>query len=253
MKKFLILGIAAAAMVTVAGCRWCNDPQPNDPSCIKESHEIETTNFPPSTNMVTPHVAVSREVFRPVFRAGAGRLTVVGSGCDRKNATHDAIAKFLEKANCDYIVAVSTVTVKKDHPKPWWDFICWCKSDDHTSSLFPFHLHPAIFCGTSTNYKVTISGIPIYLERLSVETLHPDKVDAYDAATGLYLPSRGHDKMPQKAVRMPAPTPLIKGCVEVTKIPVRVAVSEGPAPAPALPPVSVSVPVKVDSKLPSLK
>lgn len=180
MKKFLVLGIAAAAAVSFTGCKWCEDPLPQDPSCVQLSHNMVTKNSPATTSMVTPNIAISREVFRPVFRAGSGRLTVVGSGSDRENATYDAIAKFLAKANCDFIVSVSTVAVEKKHPTWWW-----------------FMSH--------TNWSVTISGIPVYLDKLSCETLAPDKVDAYDGNSGVFLPSRGYDSSPAKATRQPLP------------------------------------------------
>ncbi len=199
MKKILVLGMAAVAAVGITGCRWCNDVQPGNPSCVDLSHGISTYNHPATTSMVTPNIAISREVFRPVFRAGTARLTVEGSGVDVKDATYDAIAKFLAKANCDYIVSVSTISVRTDHPKPWWDIFCQCSNSDHSSSFFPLRIH--IFCRHNTNYRVTISGIPIYLEKLSTETLDPKKVELYDTATGLYLPSRGYDSDPKQVRR----------------------------------------------------
>lgn len=182
MKKVLMFAFVGAVMLTVAGCRWCSEPQPGDPSCVEVSHHYDRLNKPLTTSMVTPNIAISREVFRPVFRAGAGRLTVVGSGDDRESATIDAISKFLSKASCDFIVSVSTVAVETIHPKPWW----------------------YIFCFRNRNWSVTLSGIPIYLDKLSVETLHPAKVETYDAAGGVFLPSRGHQNDPVKACRVPA-------------------------------------------------
>lgn len=198
MKKFLMLGMAAAATVVVTGCQWCHEVIPGDPSCVELSHGTSTYNHPATTSMVTPNIAISREVFRPVFRAGTARLTVEGSGVDVQDATYDAITKFLAKANCDYIVAVSTTSVRTDHPKAWWDIFCGCRNSDHASSFFPPRIH--IFCRFNTNYKVTLSGIPVYLEKLSTEKLSNEKVELYDTATGLYLPARGYDADPQ-AVR----------------------------------------------------
>ncbi|MBO4491064.1 MAG: hypothetical protein J5944_06865 [Lentisphaeria bacterium] len=199
MKKILVLSMAAVAAVSITGCRWCNDVQTGDPSCVDLSHEISPRNHPATVSMVTPNIAISREVFRPVFRAGSARLTVEGSGFDVKDATYDAISRFLAKANCDYIVSVSTVSVRTDHPKPWWDIFCQCRNSDHSSSFFPPRIH--IFCRYNTNYKVTLSGIPIYLEKLSTETLDPKKVELYDTATGLYLPARGYDEDPEHVRR----------------------------------------------------
>ena len=200
MKKFMMLGITAVAAVTITGCRWCDEKVANDPSCVTYSHEISVNNSPATTGMVTPNIAISREVFRPVFRAGSGRLTVEGSGIDVKDATYDAISKFLAKANCDYIVAVSTVSVRTDHPKAWWDILCWCHNSDHRFfTLFPLRFH--LFCTYNTNYKVTISGIPVYLDKLSTETLDSKKVELFDMANGLYLPARGYDTNPEKVKR----------------------------------------------------
>lgn len=198
MRKILVMSLAAVAAVVVTGCRWCSDVLPNDPSCAKSSHDLVPFNEPATTAMVTPTVAISREVFRPVFRAGAGRLTVVGSGNDREDATYDAIAKFLDKTNCDYIVSVSTVSVKTVHPKPWW----------------------YLFVPRNRNYRVTLSGIPVYLEKLSVETLDPDKVDAYDAKSGVFLPSRGYFRNPKQAVRRTPPLPPVEMKPVSIKMPV---------------------------------
>lgn len=181
MKKVLMFAFVGAVMLTVTGCRWCSEPQAGDPSCIDASHHYGRVNKPLAMSMVTPNIAISREVFRPVFRAGVGRLTVVGTGDDRESATIDAISKFLDKASCDFIVSVSTVAVETIHPKPWW----------------------YIFCFRNCNWSVTLSGIPIYLDKLSVETLHPAKVETYDAAGGVFLPSRGFQNDPEKASRAP--------------------------------------------------
>ena len=236
MKKFLMLGVAAVAVFAVTGCRWCSDENPNDPSCVRLSHLTETKNAPVATSMVTPNIAISREVFRPVFRAGAARLTVEGSGKDREDATYDAIAKFLAKANCDYIVAVSTVSIKNDHPKAWWDVICWCNGSDHENSLFPLHLHTifGLFCTYNTNYRVTLSGIPVYLDKLSTETLAADKVEAYDARNGLFLPARGYDKTPARVWRNEPPMPPLEAVPYKTdKLPIQIVGGENrPLPGP---------------------
>ena len=194
MKKVFVLGLAAAAVGMLSGCTWCSAPLASDPSCLTTEHKLVTTDQPYAASMVSPNIAISREVFRPVFRAGAGRLTVMGAGSDREDATYDAIAKFLEKTNCDYIVSVSTVTVKKTHPTPWWYF------------LLPKH----------NNYSVTLSGIPVYLEKLSCETLDAEKTEAYDAVAGQYLPARGYNSSPAKAKLTLAKLPIVAG-VEETK------------------------------------
>ena len=226
MKKILMFAFVSAVMLTIAGCSWCSEPQPGDPSCIEVSHHYDNKNKPFTTSMVTPNIAISREVFRPVFRAGAGRMTVVGSGDDREGATIDAISKFLAKASCDFIVSVSTVAVETIHPKPWW----------------------YIFCGRNRNWSVTLSGIPVYLDKLSVETMNPEKVDAYDAAGGLYLPSRGHLDDPKKAVRLPAPLPPLKAAtVTLNKIPVRVAPEGACVRTPIVCPADLKCPATTQS------
>lgn len=203
MKKIFVMSLAAVAAVVVTGCRWCSDVLPNDSSCVKSSHDWETFNHPGTTAMVTPNVTISREVFRPVFRAGAGRLTVLGSGSTREDATYDAIAKFLDKTNCDYIVTVSTVSVKTIHPKPWWYF----------------------FVARNRNFRVTLSGIPVYLEKLSVETMAADKVEAYDGKVGVFLPSRGYSSSPSQAVRIDPPMPPVKmEPITLKKLPVQIGV-----------------------------
>ena len=90
MKKFGLFCAAAVVALAVTGCRWCDDVKANDPSCILESHNIRTTNTPGTVSLVTPNIAISREVFRPVFRAGGffiaiHRLPVVGGKQNRNN------------------------------------------------------------------------------------------------------------------------------------------------------------------------
>lgn len=150
MKKMIVFGAAAAALA-FTGCRMCIDPIPGDATCIENSHFMETTVMPKAMTRVSPNLAGSLELFRPVFKAGTQRITVVGEGTSRGGARQDAIAKFLAKANCDYIVSVSSVVVEKAHP---------------TWRLF-----------TTSNYAYTLSGIPIHLEKLSVEKISPEKAD----------------------------------------------------------------------------
>ena len=203
MKSFVVLSMAAVTVFAVSGCRWCFEPQGQDPSCMETSHILITKNSPSTTSMVTPNIAISREVFRPVFRAGTSRVTVMGAGGDREDATMDAIAKFLAQTKCDYIVSVSTVAVKNIHPTPWWYF---------------FIRH--------SNYSVTFSGVPVYLDKLSCETLDPKKVDAYDANTGVFIPTRGYDSTPVKATRALPELPKVEA--KITEVPVVTKVSVVP-------------------------
>lgn len=150
MKKLLIGSMAAVAAVVFTGCRMCCDPIPNDPSCIENSHFAAVGVKPDGRTMVTPNIGASKELFRPVFKAGTERITVVGKGTSLKDATNDAFAKFIETAKCDYVIAVTTVVSEKTHPT--WRL--WA----------------------TTNYTVTLSGLPIYMEKLACETLTPEKV-----------------------------------------------------------------------------
>lgn len=150
MKKLILCGVAAFAVVVVTGCRMCSDPVLNDPSCIEDTHEKSINVDPENSSWKKPKIAESLELFRPVFKAGA-RTTVTGEGLSEEAATFDAIAKFMIKTNSDYIVAVSRIISKKTHPTSRWF--------------------------ATTNHSVTISGIPITLEKLSCETLKKEDVD----------------------------------------------------------------------------
>ena len=152
MKKILSCGAALAAVVVVTGCRMCSEPIYSDPTCIENSHLLEVKVRPNAVSLTRPNIAGSRELFRPVFRAGEKRITVVGEGVERKIAINDAIAKFLAKADCDYIVGVTTIVTKKTHPT--WRFF------------------------STSNYTVTLSGLPIHLDKLACETLEAEKADA---------------------------------------------------------------------------
>ena len=150
MKKLILCGVAAFAAFAVTGCRMCVDPILNDPTCIEPSHYRATDVNPLNINFKKPLIAESLELFRPVFKAG-NRITVVGEGTSVETATFDAFAKFMAKANCDYIVAVTRVINKKTHP---------------TWRIF-----------ATTNYTVTLSGIPVILEKLSCETIKEKEVE----------------------------------------------------------------------------
>lgn len=155
MKKVLFCGAIIAAVAVLTGCNMCIAPIPNDPTCIENSHMSEVQVRPNALALTAPTIAGSRELFRPVFRAGTKRFTVVGEGLERSIALNDAIAKFLAKADCDYIVGVTTVVTKKTHP---------------TWRLF-----------ATSNYTVTLSGLPIYLDKLSCQTLEEKKADQVTA------------------------------------------------------------------------
>ena len=176
MKKFLSMGAAVVAAFAMTGCQWCSDNLANDASCIELTHKIANDNKPDAASFVSPNIGVGRQVFRPSFRVGPGRLTVTGVGETQDSATYDAIRQFLAKANCDYIVSVSKVSDRKKHPT--WRF--WKRS---------------------LSWSVTISGIPLYLEKLEVEKLEDEAVKWHDSHAGVYLPVREYDKFPDKNLR----------------------------------------------------
>ena len=151
MKKMVLSGIAAVAAIAFTGCSMCSDPIHGEITCIENSHFNEVLVRPNALALTKPNLAGSRELFRPVFKAGEKRITVVGEGLTRRIARNDAIAKFLETANCDYVVGVTTIVKAKTHPT--WRFF------------------------STTNYTVTLSGIPIHLEKLSCESLDAKKAD----------------------------------------------------------------------------
>ncbi len=150
-------GIAAAAALAFTGCSMCSDPIHGEITCIEASHYNEVQVRPNALALTKPNLAGSRELFRPVFKAGTKRITVVGEGLSRRIARNDAIAKFLAAADCDYIVGVTTIVKAKTHPT--WRFF------------------------STTNYTVTLSGIPIHLDKLSCESLDAKKADEISAVT----------------------------------------------------------------------
>ena len=176
MKKFLSMGVAVVAAFAMTGCQWCSDNLANDASCIELTHKITNDNRPDAASFVSPNVRVGRQVFRPSFRVGPGRLTVTGVGDTQDSATYDAIRQFLAKANCDYIISVSKVSDKKKHPT--WRF--WKRS---------------------LSWSVTISGIPLYLEKLDVEELDAESLKWHDCDTGVYKPAREYNKFPDQSTR----------------------------------------------------
>ena len=146
MKKVVLLsGMACAVAMVGAGCAMCNNPMPQDPSCIEESHLRDTRVRPLSLSKVSPRIVESNRQFRPVFRAGT-KVTGTGTGLSEKDALCAAIADILNSQKCDYVVSVNHITTSKTHPT--WRFFC------------------------TTNYTVTVSGIPIFLDRLVEEDIN---------------------------------------------------------------------------------
>ena len=145
MKKTLFLcGAAFAVMVGGAGCAMCNAPIPNDPNCIENTHLTDTVVAPLSLTKVAPFIVQTDRQFRPVFRAGT-KVFGSGEGFSEEEALNAAISNILLREKCDYLVAVNHIATSKTHPT--WRFFA------------------------TTNYSVTISAIPIYLEKLEEEPI----------------------------------------------------------------------------------
>lgn len=147
MKKILTFVIAAAGAAIFSGCNMCSDPI--DISCEEASHISDKQLDPSSISYTAPKIVPTRDVFRPTFRAGTERKVAVGSGNSLEEATSDAIIKFKRENKCDYIVSVTREIVKRTHPT--WRFFA------------------------TTNYQVTIYGLPVYLDKLIREELPAEK------------------------------------------------------------------------------
>lgn len=154
MKKLLIVAVAAAGSLMFTGCKMCSDPI--DVSCEEASHISDKQLNPECISYVAPGIAPTRDIFRPTFRAGSERKSSIGSGLSLDEATSDAIIKFKQEHGCDYIVSVTREIVKRTHPT--WRFFA------------------------TTNYQVTIYGLPIYLDKLIREEL-PVVKDAASSST----------------------------------------------------------------------
>ena len=146
-KMFVCLFGAAATAVALTGCAMCSAPISGDDSCIEPSHIATVELNPENISYVQPKVAPCTDVFKPSFEAGLKRITVIGTGNSLDEATSDAIAKFMDKTECDYIVGTTRVITTKTHP---------------TSRFI-----------ATTNYTVKLSGIPVTMSK--VEKVLPPK------------------------------------------------------------------------------
>lgn len=144
MKKlFLLVPAFAATAMIFTGCAMCTDPM--GISCSEPSHSTDKTVKPEPISLTAPIIVPTRDTFRPTFVAGPQRLTATGSGTSREEAINDAYLNFKATAGCDYIVAVNYSIVESTHP---------------TWRIF-----------ATTNYTVTLSGIPITLDKLVREEI----------------------------------------------------------------------------------
>ena len=145
VSLFAVLGVAI-----LSGCAMCNEPIKGDDSCIETSHNASAMVKPENISYSQPKIAPCTDVFKPNFEAGKERCVVVGTGNSLESATADAISRFMEKTNCDYIVGTTRVITVKTHP---------------TYRFF-----------STSNYTVKLSGIPVTLARL--EKVLPPKKEA---------------------------------------------------------------------------
>jgi hypothetical protein len=141
----IFISITGAIVATIfSGCAMCNDPIQNDKSCIEPSHDSSNIITPTNIDYTQPKIAPCTDVFKANFEAGKERVVVTGTGNSLEAATNDAIARFMEKANCDYIVGTTRIVTVKTHPT--WRFF------------------------STSNYTVKLSGIPVSLSRLEKVT-----------------------------------------------------------------------------------
>lgn len=178
MKKTLALLLTVGISLVITGCVHCASPRPEDPSCLVNEHITADQIDPNSVGLVRPGIIPSKDFFRPVFRAGAQRVTVVGSGPTKKAALQNAIKVFMEKNNCDFIVAVKFVYEDVTHPQA--AFWRWFFSGDK-------------------DFTVTLSGIPITLE--SLEHVDADELPKPPAPAAPAAPA---EKVEQKCEHRPA-------------------------------------------------
>jgi hypothetical protein len=146
VSLFAVLGVAI-----LSGCAMCNEPIKGDDSCIETSHNASAMVKPENISYSQPKIVPCTDVFKPNFEAGKERCVVIGTGNSLESATADAIARFMEKTNCDYIVGTTRVITVKTHP---------------TYRFF-----------ATSNYTVKLSGIPVTLARLE-KVLPPKKAPA---------------------------------------------------------------------------
>ena len=137
-KQFLLVPAFVATAMIFTGCAMCTDPF--TVSCTEPTHKIDKSVKPESIEFTSPRIVPTRDTFRPTFAAGTQRFTATGSGTSREEALYDAFINFKAAANCDFIVAANISVVKSTHP---------------TWRLF-----------ATTNYTVTLSGLPITLDKL---------------------------------------------------------------------------------------
>ena len=216
-KMLLCLFGAAVTATTFTGCAMCNMPIKNDASCVEPSHIASTSLKPENIAYVLPQTAACTDVFKPSFEAGAKRVFATGTGTSLEEATADAIANFMEKTECDYIVGTTRVITTKTHP---------------TYRFF-----------ATTNYTVRLAGIPVTMSKLEkVQAPKAEKPNLLKALTPAPAAAPSLTKDDVKKIiadalaAMPKPEAEKKCCplgmVKLTDINVKVdakAIAEDPA------------------------
>ncbi len=147
-KAFILVPALAATAIIFTGCSMCTDPI--YPSCREDSHVSSKVVTPNPIAFTAPEIVPTLDTFRPTFRAGDKRVSASGSGTSLEEATNDALMNFKKLTSCDYIVAVNIDVQKSTHP---------------TWRIIP-----------TTNYSVTVAGLPIYLDKLVREERKPAPV-----------------------------------------------------------------------------
>lgn len=148
--KIFAVAMSAVSAVILTGCCMCSDPI--DLSCVEPSHETTKYATPDPLRFAGPTVLASTDTFRPTFRAGTERISAVGLGLTREDALGDAVVSFKRAAKCDYIVAANIEVVKTTHPTWRW------------------------FRRRVTNYQVTLTGLPIFIDKLVRSEKAPEPI-----------------------------------------------------------------------------
>ena len=208
-KMLLSLFGATVTATTFTGCAMCKMPIKDDASCIEPTHIASIKLNPENVTYVQPQIAPCTDVFKPSFEAGTKRVSVTGTGNSLEEATADAIATFMEKTECDYIVGTTRVITTKTHP---------------TNRFI-----------ATTNYTVRLSGIPVTMSKL--EKVQPPEVEKPAPAADPSLTEDDVKKIIADALAaMPQPEAEKKCCplgmVKLTDINVKVnakAIAEDPA------------------------
>ena len=95
MKKiFTAILMGAVSMGLLSGCAFCRKPQLD--SCVppQADHGYSQTIAPSPVTVAQPIVLPSGDVFRPVFRADAKRVTATGIGDSPEEARNNAVVNF---------------------------------------------------------------------------------------------------------------------------------------------------------------